>query len=945
MTTSPVLVGRDDLLALARRRLDEASTGRGEFLLLAGEAGIGKTRLLASITDDAARSGFAVVRASAFRGDAEIAGALLLDLASDLRRGESENSRHVRDAISRRIREPGGDADPHRSRRLLVRDLVDAFSELDHGCRLVVALEDLHWADDLSLEVFEHIAHRLVSRATLVVAAYRSDELYPHTAIREWRQRLVSQRLAEEIRLRRLTRDETAMLASTVLGQAAPAQLVTALHDRSDGIPLHVEELLGAVSNSTRDAPHVPETLADAVLSRVAAVGATARDIAATAAVIGRRFDFDLLAAIADQDDVEVSRCLRELKSVYLIVERPEVGTFDFRHALIRDALYADVALPRRRELHDRVATVGVRQGYADAFVSVHFDQAGRKVEAYQHARRAADEATAVSAHREALELYRRAQRNLPADVGAHERARLLTALGHAAAAVDDNEAAAQAYADAHAIWADAGDLRAAAGVVPPLVAVRHLLGDDLESRAQRVKAALDTLAGLPACEEEARLLAAMAAAYMLSRRLDEAIDFGERSSACCDAVGDLPTCVNTDATLGAVFLFAGRMDEGWQRLDDAIANALAIGNEAEAARSYRMASTSSSVLVEYDRAKTWLASGISFAEKAELWNHRSYMRAHLAHVQWATGQWEQAAITAEHALADGRGGITTRITAQYVLGYLAMGRADWHQAIDLLTSSLDEAESMNELQRVSPPLWGLAETDLLRGKHESAIDLCERGFAASKMVDDAAYLFPFLLTGTRARLAATDYEGASQWVKRVADVLARRAIPGTLPAVAHAEGLLQLARGDAANAREKFATAGFEWRARDRYWEGSWAELDQSRCLVALRQLPEARTIAETVKQHAHDLGALALMQAADVFLGDAPHVDPWHPLTAREFEVATFVASGLTNREIAATMVLAPKTVAAHVEHILAKLGASRRAEIAAWATRVTADRDVSS
>jgi DNA-binding CsgD family transcriptional regulator len=212
-------------------------------------------------------------------------------------------------------------------------------------------------------------------------------------------------------------------------------------------------------------------------------------------------------------------------------------------------------------------------------------------------------------------------------------------------------------------------------------------------------------------------------------------------------------------------------------------------------------------------------------------------------------------------------------------------------------------------------------------------------------MVDDAAYLFPFLLTGTRARLAATDYEGASQWVKRIADVLARRAIPGTLPAVAHAEGLLQLARGDAANAREKFATAGFEWRARDRYWEGSWAELDQSRCLVALRQLPEARTIAETVKQHAHDLGALALMQAADVFLGDAPHVDPWHPLTAREFEVATFVASGLTNREIAATMVLAPKTVAAHVEHILAKLGASRRAEIAAWATRVTADRDVSS
>jgi DNA-binding CsgD family transcriptional regulator/tetratricopeptide (TPR) repeat protein len=944
MATPSILVGRDDLLALAKRRLDETRSGHGEFLLLAGEAGIGKTRLLASITSHAARAGFAVVRASAFRGDAEISGSLLLDLASDLRRGESENSRHVRDAISHRIREPGAEADPRHSRRMLVRDLVDAFSELDRDCHRLVVLEDLHWADDLSLEVFEHIAHRLANRATLVVAAYRSDEIYPHTAIREWRQRLVSQRLAEEVRLHRLSRDETATLASTMLGGAAPAQLVTALYDRSDGIPLHIEELLGAASTIALDVLQVPETLSDAVLARAAALGAATRDIAATAAVIGRRFDFDLLVAIADRDENDVARCLRELQSAYLVVERPDAGAFDFRHALIRDALYADVALPRRRELHDRVATVAGRQGYGDAFVSLHFDQAGRKPDAYRHARQAADEATSVSAHREALELYRRAHRNLAADVGADERARLLEALGHEAAAVDDNEAAAQAYSDAQALWADFGDLRASAAIVPSLVAVRHLLGDDLRSRTQRIEDALATLADQPTCGEEARLLAALAAAYMLSRRLDEAIEVGERSCACCDVVGDVSTRVNTEATLGAVFVFAGRMDEGWRRLDDAIGHALAIRNEAEAARSYRVASTSASALVEYDRAKKWLDDGIPFAEKAELWNHHSYMRAHLAHVQWATGKWAPATDTAEHALADGRGGITTRITAQYVLGYLAMGRADWGHAVDLLTTSLAEAESMTELQRVLPPLWGLAETAVLREEHESAVSLCERAFAESEIVDDAAYLFPFLLTGTRARLAAGDYESASQWVKRVADALVRRGIPGTLPAVTHAGALLYFYSGDVVRAQEGFATAVLEWRARSRYWEGSWAELDEARCLVALSQLSDARAIVERVRLRAREVGASRLVMAAEDLLPEAgAPVEAWHPLTTREFHVATLVASGLTNREMADKLVLSPKTVSAHVEHILAKLGASRRAEIAAWATRVEAGRDV--
>jgi DNA-binding CsgD family transcriptional regulator len=165
------------------------------------------------------------------------------------------------------------------------------------------------------------------------------------------------------------------------------------------------------------------------------------------------------------------------------------------------------------------------------------------------------------------------------------------------------------------------------------------------------------------------------------------------------------------------------------------------------------------------------------------------------------------------------------------------------------------------------------------------------------------------------------------------------------MPAITHAKALLDLANGDAAAAREGLVAAVRDWRERERFWEGSWAALDEARCLLALNHFDDARSVAELVKARANEAGALALIPAADSVLSlAAAPVERWHPLTAREYEVAMLVANGLTNREIAADLVLAPKTVSAHVEHILAKLGAARRTEIAAWATRVKGDSQVS-
>jgi DNA-binding CsgD family transcriptional regulator/tetratricopeptide (TPR) repeat protein len=952
------MVGRDDFLALVEGRLADAAAGSGRLLFVAGEAGIGKTRLLGAIARQAHARGFSVVRASAFPGDGQSFAGLLLDLASDLVSARTPVLGALGQSLTTRVRLMSAEAgDAHHRRRLLVQDLADLLVTVDPGGAILIVLEDLHWADELSLDVLGHLGGRLSARPVLVAGAYRSDELYPALPMRELRARLLGQRLAEEIRLPRLGLAQTATLVSAVLGRPAPGRVVAAVHQRSDGIPLHVEELLAAIDDDALtpaagalvQSVAVPGTLGDAVLSRARQLATRTREVASAAAVIGRSFDFDLLTEITGSDPDEVADALRELQDAYLVIPGNDAVSFDFRHALIRDALYADTDLPVRRRLHERVARAAAQRGYRDAFISAQFEQAGCPGPAFEHAAAAAGEAASMSAHGQALELYRRAVRNLPAGLGALDRAALFAALGDEAAATDDNTAAAEAYRAAHELAVGAGEARAAAALAPRMAAVAHLLGESLDARVARLQTALDDLDDLDDLDglhsgdrERVRLHSAMAAAYLLDDRLDEAIAHGEVSRAESLRAGADEAAINAIATLGTVLVFVGRMDEGWQLLEDSITRAHGAHQEAEAARGYRLIGSAASELVEYDRGERWLADGIRYAEQAELWNHRHFMASHLAHVYWATGQWDAAAQTAQQALADGRGGITTRITARYALGFLAMGRDDGGTADTLLREARAEAEQMAELNRISPPLWGLAEAARCQGDYDTALTLCEHGYRACAEVTGAAYLFPYLLTGVRAYLALGDIAAAESWSDRVGAVLNARAIPGTLPAIDQGRGLILLAHGEVSAARQALESASRGWRARRRFWEGTWARLDLAEAAVRARRRGEAAVFLDEARTAAAGVGASAVIAAADRLTTQfdlARSAEPWHPLSAREFEIAQLVAAGLTNRQIAQQLVLAPKTISAHVTHILAKLGAARRAEIAAWWATVRA------
>ena len=161
---SPVLVGRDAYLTLIERRLADAAAGSGRLLFVAGEAGIGKTRLLSVIAQQARASSFAVIRAAAFPGDAQSFAGLLLDLASDLVPAHEPALSTLGRSLASRVREiSAGSGDAHHRRRLLVQDLADLLATADPGTAVLIVLEDLHWADELSLDVLGHLASRLTT--------------------------------------------------------------------------------------------------------------------------------------------------------------------------------------------------------------------------------------------------------------------------------------------------------------------------------------------------------------------------------------------------------------------------------------------------------------------------------------------------------------------------------------------------------------------------------------------------------------------------------------------------------------------------------------------------------------------------------------------------------------------------------------------------------------
>jgi DNA-binding CsgD family transcriptional regulator len=945
----PILVGRDDLLELADARLDEVAAGRGQFILLAGEAGIGKSRLVGAIERKA--------RARDFRGaggyvapqDRDVPAASLLDLARTLLR-VPPFADLGRDLL--RLRTEAASAH-YTGRRMFVLDVVDRIAAAIDA-PTVFTFEDLQWTDDLSLEIISELGRRSRDQALLLIATYRTDELPPGAALRDWRARLLTQRLAEEARMAPLTLEQTALMTTLIIntGLPAPREVVSAVYERTDGIPLHIEELLGVLGEEARSDGRsireaiVPDTIEDAVLERIGRRSPEARMVAQAGAVIGRCFVPEVLAGIMDVKPDTLDEPLRELVDHNFLEPPGARGLYDFRHQLLRDVLYRSVPERSRRRLHARAAEFGAQlEGASEVHASVHFERAGLRPQAFRAALSGAREAASLSMHREAAELYRRAEDNLPEDIGPGEHADLLYAFSEEAAAVEETELCDRLATRARERYLAAGRPLDAARMRLSVASLARRAGRPIEERIDPLRVGLAEVEALPPTAERESLrsefLVILSVMQLDALRTEEARASAVAARRVAEAVGDAGTVIDATSRLGSVEVVAGEVETGLANIGRAARDAREAGFEDVSVTAYRDASLMAARVMDYRSASTWIDEGLRYAHAVEQSHCGHIMGATRGLVAWADGRWDEAVAIGEQALADRAGGARAAVVARTAIGYVAFGRGVIPRAMAVLGEALEIAERGGAPDFILPALWGLAETELGAGRDLAAAERCERALELGIATGERALITPFVVTGIRAWLAAGRPDAAERWLARATEHLAPTP-RFAQPAVVHATGLVRLAAGSTGAARDALETAVRGWDERGRTWEATWARLDLARCLIRTNRHADAASLIADVRTTAAGLNSEPLLsragELARLARGRGFEEDPWRPLTAREFEVARLIAAGMTNGQIAADLDIAPKTASAHVEHILAKLGVTRRTEIAAWVSIVT-------
>ena len=944
---SPILVGRDDLLDQAERRVAEASRGRGQFLLLAGEAGIGKSRLTAAIERKAIASGFRASAGFVAPQDRDVPGASFLDLARTMTRvpGFADLGRQLLELADETFA-----ASTPRRRTLVLRavDLIVAAADRP----LMLTFDDLQWADDVSLEILTDLARATRERPLLLVGAYRTDELVAASILRPWRARLLSQRLAEEARLAPLTHEQTALMTTLILGTGLPAPraVVDAVYERTDGVPLHIEELLGALDEAQRTDSRavleaaVPETLGDAILQRIGRLSPEAQAVARSGSVIGRCFVPEVLAGIMDAPVASLADPLRELVDQGVLDPPGSRGLYDFRHQLLRDAIYRTLPEADLRHLHARAAEFGMElEGQSEVHASLHYERAGMRSQAFRSALAGARAAAKVIAHQEAFDLYRRVIDNLPPDLPPSD------AIGIYRDAVV--EAAAREQIDAWRRWAlagrelgqAAGDGVAAAAFLIDLLAIERRNAGSLARRFEMQEAALAELDPLRAADEVRSIRADLLLARAVTA--DEAGDLrlARESLAAArveaEALDDPDLLLTLDSLDGQAAASEGRIAEGLAAMEAAAAVAHERGLDETSVTNYRFGATAAIGVLDYRHAAAWIGEGIANADAIEQSYCSHIMQAVGGLVAWGDGRWDDAVGDAAQALT-ANGSLRSAAMARWPLAYVALGRGQLPEARRQLAAATEFADAYGAPDFQLAVAWGSIEVAFLSGEAGAATAASEAALELAERTGERGQFAPIVLSGTRARLAAGRPADAARWVERCAVFLGPVEWLA-FPVIDHARGLVALSDGSVGIARSSFERAISGWDAKGRIWEELWARLDLAGSLGRSGRIVEAATLVADVRNAAVRLGSRPLIDRADALArqtrGRMVEEEAWHPLTARELEVARLIAVGSTNAEIAAELGIAPKTASAHVEHILAKLGAARRAEIATWVSTI--------
>jgi DNA-binding CsgD family transcriptional regulator len=956
---SPVLVGRETELAALMAALDSAIAGETAVVLLGGEAGVGKTRLVGEAAERARDAGARILIGTCVELGGE--GLPFTPLADALRSLMRDTHPEQLDAFVGPAR-PGlarllPELDPERApgsaplggggTDRLLELVLGVIERIAADAPLMLVIEDLHWGDRSTLDLVALLVRALRAARVLVVVSFRSDELHRGHPLRPLLTGWERVRSVRRIELARFSAEEVAGQLEGILGTRPPRHLVELVYERSEGNAFLVEEILEAVQSGA-DRDQLPLSLRDVLLARAERLSPPTQGLLRVAAAGGRSVPDRLLAAVAGLSEPELDSALREaVEHHLLVVDESGRGGYVFRHTLTRDAIYAD-ALPRERaRIHAAYANaLSADPGLAGsdatvaAALALHWSAAHdvpRALPACVEAARLA----APYAPAEALRHLERALEMWPSVPDAAERCGIdVVELLH--------RAGLAAYG-AGALDRSIALLDEALGELGPAADPerRALL---LESRAQALldlgrthesTAALELAASLlpaePPTVARAVVLASLAIRRNIEGDYEAATAVAELAVAAAQAAGAREQEPNARITLGIARAYVGDSEEGLALVRQGLELAEADGDLATAVRGLLNEADQLDMLSRYEEAAGAARRGLDLARHAGLERGTLgvYLTQNLCESLFHLGRWDEAERMLTDA-ADAR-------PAGYLAGLLLQlrgliralaGRYD-DAAEDIRAASRLNLEAV-DYQFELPGEFGRAELARVRGDLDAAREHVRLALdVAESMV---RYRWPLVWLGRRLEAEAPEPDA-----ERVAVLGAlAETLPTPTPA---ARAYRELAAAEADRPSGDWTAATEACRELGDPYLLAYALLREAQAACGRGDRDGAASSLRESVRLATTMGAEPLLEEARSLARRARiRIDEGDPetgiegfgLTEREREVLELLADGRSNPQIAEALFISRKTASAHVSNIIGKLGVASRGEAAALAHR---------
>jgi DNA-binding CsgD family transcriptional regulator len=978
---APVFVGRAEELAALDAAFERVQQGQPSAVLIGGEAGVGKSRMLSEFATQARATGMTRVlygyclelsaEGLPFAPFTGVLRELVRDLGTDgvaallPGRGTRELARLLPE-----LGEPDLHGDPGEARARMFEQVLALFGHLAESGPVALVIEDAHWSDRSTRDLLSFlVGNQRALDGVLIVVTFRSDELYQGHPLRPVLAELDRLGWVVRLELPRLTRREGRKLAAALLGHEPEPELTDCVFSRSEGNPLFLEALLrrGDLLGSG-----LPESLRDLVLADVRLLPAETQEVLGALGVAGQRSGHALLAAVTGLGDRPLLAALKPAVSANVLV--PAADGYGFRHALIREAILGEVLPGEKTRLHTRLAEIlaadpsRVAPGRAVIEQAHHWYLAHDAARALESAWRAAAVAERSLAHAERLALLARILELWPTLPDAAERIGashldVLESAAEAAPAAGEDEKGIE-FATAALKEIDPGNEPARAAVLLEQRGVmKYRLGraDSIDELREAVR----LMPTSPPSAERARMLA-RCAKRMATSHEPGARAMAEEALVLAHQTGDAATEAYALITVAEAHAHSPGYELNAQNLK-MLAQARALAERTQAYDPQLQATVTESDLLEgmgeHERAAQVARQGVLSAREYGLARATgTLLAANVAEPLMSLGRWDEAGDVIEHALelSPPPG---TRAVLLLLTGQMALARGDLAGAAQAVSATRGALTRIGYRDQTHLPLARL-ETSLrlAQDRPGDALTIAGQALDRADVRRSPRYTWPLLVAGARAcgtvlaSAVTSRDESLAARALRLLDRLRELAeAMDVIGPVQQAHRLTFAADSAWAGAAEGAPDAGAlaRWDAAAQVWErvdcpyplacalvrAAEAALDRGDRTGAAQRLTRAAPLADSLAAVPlrEQIGSLA--RRARLSLPARPaggQAERSFGLTAREIEVLRLVSAGRGNRDIAAELFISAKTASVHVSNILAKLHATSRTEAAAIAHR---------